>query len=123
MVMLLQDETAEGILLEVEESARALDVREGTGLLGGKKTIPAAADETVIEIANQFLVMVLADPEEIDDFKIQIIENFDLGGFLVEEHLGAAGKGFDVGLVLGKESDDLGGKPVLAPDVGEGSDH
>ena len=53
--------------------------------------------------------MVLANPEEVYDFEIQVVENFHFRGLLVEEHLGATGEGFDVGRVLREESDDFFG--------------
>jgi hypothetical protein len=41
----------------------------------------------------------------------------------MKENLGAAGKGFHVGSVLGQQRDDLGGKTILAADVSKGTNH
>src|ERR1035441_5678012 len=65
----------------------------------------------------------LADPQEVDNLPVQVIEHFDLGGALVKEDLGAAGKGFHIGGVLGQQRNNLGGKAILAADVGEGTNH
>src|ERR1035441_9019235 len=65
----------------------------------------------------------LADPQEVDNLPVQVIEHFNLGGALVKENLGAAGKGFHVGSVLGQQRDNLGGEAILAADVGEGTNH
>src|ERR1035441_10426462 len=65
----------------------------------------------------------LADPQEVDNIPVQVIEHFNLGGALVKKHLGTAGKGFHVGSVLGQQRDNLGGEAILAADVGEGTNH
>src|ERR1043165_10269991 len=109
------------MFLEIKESASALDIGESCGIFGGHQFIPPAADQAVVEIPNQFFVVVLADPEEIYDIEIQVIEHFHLGCLLVEEHLGTTGKGFDIGGVLGQHGNNLFGKAVLAADVGDES--
>jgi hypothetical protein len=68
-------------------------------------------------------MMPLADPQEVDNLPVQVIEHFNLGRALVKEHLGAAGKGFHIGSVLGQQRDDLGGKAILAADVCKGTNH
>src|ERR1017187_4878005 len=65
----------------------------------------------------------LADPQEVDNLPIQVIEHFNLGGALVKKHLGAASKGFHIGSVLGQQRDNLDGEAILAADVGEGTNH
>lgn len=59
----------------------------------------------------------LADPEEIDDLAIQIVQHFNLGRLLVKEHLCAAREGFHVCRMLGEFFNNLPGQTVLAPNV------
>src|ERR1035437_6122358 len=65
----------------------------------------------------------LADPQEVDNLPVQVIEHFNLGRALVKKDLGAACKGFHVSSVLGQQRDNLGREAILAADVGEGTNH
>jgi hypothetical protein len=104
VIMLLEDQTAERIFLEVEEPACPLDVGKGAGSFTSDKVVPAAADQAVVQVPDQFLIMVLAAAKEIDYLKIQVVEDFNFGRFLVEEYLGAAGKRLYVRRVRGKQA-------------------
>src|SRR5438046_1942000 len=66
---------------------------------------------------------MLATAEEINDFKIQIIQHLDLRGLLVKKYLGATGECFNVGLMFGQQGNDLFSQTILATDVCEGADH
>jgi len=100
------DETGERILLQIQESGGALDVREAARILKLHQFEPFAAHETESQLAQQLLVMQLADSEEIHNLAVKIVEDFHARWFLMEENLSAAGKGFDVGRVLRKYFND-----------------
>jgi hypothetical protein len=67
--------------------------------------------------------MMLANPKEIDDLEIHVVENLNLRRILVKEYLGAARKWLNVGSVLGQQGDDLFGQAVFAADICEGTNH
>ena len=67
--------------------------------------------------------MTLADTKEVHDLAVEIIQNFDFRGGLMEEHLGTSGKWLDVGFVRRDLRNDQSSKSVLPADVGEWTDH
>ena len=59
----------------------------------------------------------LADPIEVYEFAVNVIEHLDGRKVLTEEDLCAAAKRFNISLVLWDEGDDLVCDAVLAADV------
>jgi hypothetical protein len=49
---------------------------------GTQENKPRAADEDKAEISNQFVMVRLANPEEVDNLSVEIIQHFYLGRFL-----------------------------------------
>src|ERR1039458_2053065 len=67
--------------------------------------------------------MLLAYAEEIYHLAVEIVQDLNLGWLLLEEHLCAARKRFDVCRVFRKDIDDLLRKRALASDVGQWTSH
>ena len=61
---------------------------------------PRPAHEHEAEIPDELLVMLLADPEEVHDLAVEIVQDLDLRRLLAEEHLRAARECLDVRRVL-----------------------
>jgi len=57
----------------------------------------------------------LADPQEVDNLPVQVIEYFNFGGALVKKNLRAAGKGFHVGVCSGSSGMILAARRFLPP--------
>ena len=114
---------AEGVFLKVEESSGALNVGERCRVGPRLKLVQLAAGRPISQVADQFFVVPLAYPEEVDDLAVAVVENLNARWLFVEEHLGAARERLYVGGVLGQQGDDLVGKTVLAADVADGSNH
>jgi hypothetical protein len=96
VVLLLNDEAAEGVLLEIKEAASALDVGKGGRVCLHVKLMQLAAGQAETQVPDQFLVVPLADAEEIHNIKIQVVDYFHVRRRLMEQHLGATGERFDV---------------------------
>ena len=107
----------QGILLQKEESSGALNVGELCGVSLRKQIEPRATNDDEGEIANQFLMMVLADAEEVDDVFVKVVDDLHLRRWLAEEHLRPSGEGLDVCRVFRKQVYDLVCQPVLSADV------
>jgi len=110
-------------LLKVQIPRCSLNVRKRSGIGFLEEIKLVAADERELEMSDEFLVMPLAYAVEVDDLAVEIIQDFNLGRFLVKEDLRSSGKGLDVRSVLREYLNDLLGEPVLAPDVAERSSH
>jgi len=67
--------------------------------------------------------MQLADPKEVDDLSVQVIQHLNHGRLLMEEHLRASGERFDIRRVLRKERDGPFGKRAFSTNVRKRSDH
>jgi len=118
LVVQVADKSRIAVLQEIQVARRALDVGEHRGIRSLERIMPLAAHEHEAEIAKQLLVVLLADAEEVHHLAVEVVQDFDLGRFFAEKHLGPPGERFHVCCVLRKERDDLIGKPVLAADVG-----
>jgi hypothetical protein len=101
MIMLIQNQAAERILLKVEESTRPLDISQGLWPGIREQIEPLTADQAVLQVPNQLVVVPLADPEKVYDIEIEVIQDFHVRRVLMEQHLGAPGERFYVGDVLG----------------------
>ena len=123
MVMSVPHQSRERVLLEVEETSRALDVGQRLRVFRLKEREPLAAHEDELEIPEEFLVVQLADPEEVHEFTVKIIQDLDRRRLLMEENLGASGERLDIRLVCWKDLYDLIGNAVLPSDVGQWADH
>src|ERR1700693_3583697 len=72
---------------EIEITCGTLDVGERGRITFLQEIEPRSAHDCVLEIPEQFLVMLLADAVEVDDLPIEIIQNFHSGRLLTEKHL------------------------------------
>ena len=99
-------QTRKGILEDIEVPRRPLDVRQCRRVGGLLEIKRFATHESETEIPDQLFVMQLAGAEEIHELAIQIVQHFDDGGLLVEEHLCAARECLDVGRVFRKYLND-----------------
>ncbi len=61
---------------------------------------PLATHEKKAEIPEQFLMMQLADAEEVHNLAIQVIQDFHFGWLLAEEHLSASGERYVGNVVI-----------------------
>ena len=59
-------------------------------------------------------MMKLADPQEIENFLIKVIQDFNLGWFFVKEDLSAAAERFDIAGMLRDERNYFLGYAVFA---------
>lgn len=116
-------EAAVTILLEEKEASCALDVCESLRVGFVEYFEPPSAHDTIAEIANQFVIMHLANAEEIENVFVQIVQDLNLRWFLMEEHLGTAAKRLTVAGVSGDQRNYCAGEPVLAAHVGYRSNH
>jgi hypothetical protein len=92
----------------------ALDVGERSRILRLEEGKPPPARENELEVPEQFIVVVLANPKKIHDIAVQVIQHLDGRWLLAERDLCAAGKRLDVGGVLGEGRDDLLRDAVLS---------
>src|SRR5665213_2668552 len=65
LVILAADQPGERILLQVEESRGSLDVSERLRVLRFQCGKPLSAGQHEFHAADQFLMMCLADPEQV----------------------------------------------------------
>jgi hypothetical protein len=72
------DESAVAVFLKIEEAGCALDVGKHLRVLLLKKLKPFAADNAELQIPDKLLVMELADPQEVENFFVKVIEDFNL---------------------------------------------
>jgi hypothetical protein len=110
-------------LLEIQKPRAALDVGEHFNVCCKEKIEVLPAYDGEPHKANQFLVVQLADAEEIHELAIEIVQNLDFGWFLLKKDLCSTGERLDVGLVLRKDRDDLFCNRAFAADVGERTSH
>jgi hypothetical protein len=62
-------------------------------------------------------MMKLTDPEEIENFFIQIIQHFNIGLLFMKEDLSAAAERFDIAIVLWNKRDDFLCNTVLTTQI------
>ena len=62
-------------------------------------------------------MMKLTDPEEIENFFIQIIQHFNIGWFFMKKDLSAAAERFDIAVMFGNKRDDLLRNTVLTTQI------
>jgi hypothetical protein len=123
VVIAVHDKPPEGVLLEVEEPCRTLNISEAIGILLLEVIEPIAARENVFQITQEFLVMRLTDPKEVDDFSEAVIQDLDRRRIFMEENLCASGEWLDVSRVLWKDLDDLVCYSVFSADVWKRANH
>jgi hypothetical protein len=85
--------------------------------------VPLPADQTIPQVSNQFFIVPLAYAEEIHDIEVEIVQDFHIGGYLMEKHLRSPRKRLDIRQMVGQKADDFGCEAVLAADVGNRADH
>src|ERR1039458_3896949 len=68
---------AEGVFLKVEESSGALNVGERCRVGPRLKLVQLAAGRPISQVADQFFVVPLAYPEEVDDLAVAVVENLN----------------------------------------------
>src|SRR5437763_987864 len=123
MEPLLNDQSAERVFLKIEEPAGPLDIGQN-GWIGVRvKLMQLAAGQAKPEVTDQLLVVPLANPKEVHDVEIEVVQYLNVGRQFVKKDLRAAGKRFDIGYVLGQHGNDFCGKTVLAADVGNWTQH
>jgi len=110
-------EARKGIFEKVEIPRRPLHVGQGRWIGCLQQFEPAAAHEKEFAIPDEFLVVRLADAEEVHNLAVEIIQHLHPRGLLVEEHLGAAREGLDVRRVLRKYLNDPLCETVFPSDV------
>ena len=123
VVLPATDQARIRVLLEVEEPGGALDIGEALRVLNLKQLEPLSAHDDELQEPQQFLIVELADPEEVHDIAVQVVQNFSRRRFLVKEHLRSARERLHVGGVLGEDRDDLLRDAVLATDVRKRAAH
>src|ERR1035437_8081893 len=123
VVVWVQDEACEGTFQEIHEPRRPLNIRERRRVGRLQEIEHLSADYPAVKIPKQLLIMLAADTEEVHDLPVQVIQHFDLGGFLMEEHLRTSGERFDIRRVLGKERNHPRGQRPFPANVREWSNH
>jgi len=109
------DLAGEGMVLQVEESGRTLDVGEGFGAGHLLPLEHLARTERPFELAHEFFQMVLHDAVQRDQVAVDVVENFHGRGLRSHEvERGTAGKDFDVAFVRRKKRDETVGQAAFA---------
>lgn len=93
---------------------RSLDVRQARWIGRFEELEPLPAHKPKMQVANELLMMLLADSEEIHDLTVQVIDDLDFGRLLVKQHLRSACKGLYIGGVLREYLNHPIGQPVLS---------
>ena len=94
------------------DKVRYMGFRPGVGeasarWLASKQVFLAGTDTLTFDVVSEKGTVFPAHRILIGESGIHIVENFNLGTFLVKEYLRAPGKRFHVGHVLGQHRDDL----------------
>ncbi len=110
-------EARKGILEDVEVSRRPLDVCEAFRIGPAQKIELAPAYDCEPQIPNEFLMVVLTDPEEVRDLVVEVVQDLDFRARLVKEHLCSSRKRLDIGLVLRHELNDAFRERAFSSDV------
>jgi hypothetical protein len=113
-VFSVADQASERVLLEIKKPGGALDIGQRIGVFGLEEGEPLPADQDELEVPDELLMVVLADPEEAHHIGIQIVQNFDSGRLLAEENLRASGEGLNIRRVLRENLDDLRGDTIFS---------
>lgn len=112
---------AEGQLLDIEKTCRPLDIGKNMGrrFLVPLKNLPTGYREA--ELFGEFIQVIFDDPVEVDDFTIDIVEDFHLGRLAEKEHGSATGEFLDItGMYsIFKERQKLLGQAAFATGPGE----
>lgn len=109
------DLAGEGMVLQVKESGRTLDIGEGFGAGHLLPLEHLARTERPFELAHEFFQVVLHDAVQRDQVAVDVVEDFNgrrLGSHEVER--GTAGKDFDVAFVRRKKRDEAVGQAAFA---------
>lgn len=117
------DQPRKGVFLQIKESCCTLDVCQRFRVLRLEQRKPLSAHKAESQIAQQFSMMGLTNPEEISDLAVQVIEHLHGRWFFVKEHLRSAGKRLGIRRVLRERLNDLFGESLLSSDVGKGTCH
>src|ERR1035437_6954584 len=123
VVVWMADEACERTFQEIHEPRRPLDIGERCRIGRLQEIEHLSADHPEVEVANQLLVMLAADTEEVHDFPVQVVENFYLGRLLGKEHLGSSGEIFAIRPVYRKERNHPLGQRPFPANVREWSNH
>jgi hypothetical protein len=123
LVVQTADQSSVAVLQEIQVASRALDIGEQCRIGRLEQFVPSAAHKHEAKIAKQFLIMLLADAEEVHHLAIEVIQYFDFGRVFAEEHLRPSSERLDVCRVFRKDVDDLLRNRALAADVRQRSDH
>src|ERR1700739_3690479 len=91
------------VLLEEKETSRPLYIGECFRRRFLEEIEPPAARNGEAEIAHEFLIMLLADAEEVENVFIQIIEDSHSRSLFVKEHVRPAAEGLDIAGVPGDQ--------------------
>ncbi len=103
------------MVLQVEESGGALDIREGfgTGHLLPFKYLARA--ECPFELADEFFKVVLDDAIQRDQVSVDVVQDLNGSGLGTHEVEGrTASEHFDVAFVGWEKRDEAGGQAALA---------
>jgi len=111
------DQTAVTVFLEIKEAGCSLNIGKSFRVLLLKQLKPFATCDAELQIPDKFLVVKLADTQEIENFFIKIIQHFNIGWFFMKKDLSAAAEWFDIAVVLGNKRDDLLRNTVLTTQI------
>src|ERR1035437_319700 len=122
-IVLIADASRIGVLLKIKVPCRSLDVGQGCRIGRLKQLVPLPAHKHITHVADEFFIVLLADAIEVHQLAVEVVQYLDLGRLLLEEHLCAASKRFDVRRVIRKYLDDLLCNRALTADVGQWTSH
>lgn len=71
--ILAVDQAAIAVLLKIEKAGCALDVGKCSWVLGFEQLKPFPARNTELQVSDKLMVMQLADPQEIENFLIEVV--------------------------------------------------
>ena len=113
------DFPAEGMLLQVEETGRALQVRQGMRWRVLQPLEHLAARQRPLELAYEFLQVALHDSIQVDQLAVDVVQHLHLRWRPHEVQRGTAGENLDVASVRWKLRDDAVGQASFAADPGD----
>jgi hypothetical protein len=107
----------------VEVACGPLNVSERGRIDSFQKVEPRATHDHIIEVPEQFLVMLLADAVEVHEFAIEVVQHLDFGRILTKKYLCAARECFHIRRMLRKYFNDPLCQTVLPTYVRKRSSH
>jgi hypothetical protein len=113
------DLSAKGVVLQVIEARRALDVGERfrPGFLMPLENLPAA--DRPLELTDELLEVVLQHAIEIDQVAIDVVEHFGLSRHRAEEEQrGTTGKDLDIAFMGREQGQEAVSQSALAAEPG-----